>query len=119
MKPLLDTCVGSGARSYLEACGHDVVVTVDWPEDPGDEAILAFAHSQRRVLVTLDKDFGELAILRGLPHSGIIRLVRFRGRDLAPVCQMILEGHSDELQRGALITAEPGQVRIRSGIVSP
>jgi predicted nuclease of predicted toxin-antitoxin system len=32
-------------------------------------------HAESRVLVTLDKDFGELAIMKGAPHAGIIRLV--------------------------------------------
>ena len=38
------------------------------------EQILAYAHADR-VLVTLDKDFGEFAVVRGQQHSGIIRLV--------------------------------------------
>lgn len=58
MKVLLDTCVWGGARSVLEAAGHDVIWTGDWEKDPGDEEILAYAHREGRVLVTLDKDFG-------------------------------------------------------------
>jgi hypothetical protein len=46
------------------AAGHDVIWAGDWSDDPGDEAILARASEERRVLVTLDKDFGELAIVR-------------------------------------------------------
>ena len=38
----------------------------DWFEDPGDEEILAIARNEERILITLDKDFGELAIVRGL-----------------------------------------------------
>ena len=33
------------------------------------------AYEESRVLVTIDKDFGELAIVRGQAHSGIVRLV--------------------------------------------
>ena len=33
------------------------------------------ALDEERILVTLDKDFGELAIVRGEPHCGIVRLV--------------------------------------------
>ena len=61
MKVLLDTCVWGGARGELAGAGHDVVWSGDWPEDPGDEEILATAFREGRVLVTLDKDFGELA----------------------------------------------------------
>ncbi|WP_343419288.1 DUF5615 family PIN-like protein [Candidatus Flexifilum breve] len=47
----------------------------DWGADPGDTAILERAHEEGRILITLDKDFGELVIVRRLPHSGIVRLV--------------------------------------------
>lgn len=46
----------------LEA-GHDAEWCGDWPHDPGDDAVLGHAHAQGRTLVTLDKDFGELAIV--------------------------------------------------------
>ena len=59
MKVLLDTCVWGGALRHLETAGLDVVWTGSWPEDPGDEEILAFTHKEQRVLVFLDKDFGE------------------------------------------------------------
>jgi predicted nuclease of predicted toxin-antitoxin system len=36
----------------------------DWAKDPGDEEILTQAHREGRVLVTLDKDFGELAVVQ-------------------------------------------------------
>ncbi|GIL11807.1 MAG: hypothetical protein BroJett038_05270 [Chloroflexota bacterium] len=45
----------------------------EWIEDPGDDEILARAYEERRILVTLDKDFGELAVVRGTAHAGIIR----------------------------------------------
>ena len=68
---------------------------------------------EQRILVTLDKDFGELAIVRGLPHAGIIRLVNIAARQQAAVCQQILAQHGAELQAGAIVTAEPGRLRIR------
>lgn len=74
MKVLLDTCVWGGAVKDLRSAGHDVIWAGEWKEDPGDEETLAKAHNAGRVLVTLDKDFGELAILHGYPHSGILRL---------------------------------------------
>ncbi|MGB5158171.1 MAG: DUF5615 family PIN-like protein [Desulfobacterales bacterium] len=45
--------------------------------------ILELAHKQNRVLITLDKDFGELAIVRKIPHSGIIRLVNISAKNQA------------------------------------
>jgi predicted nuclease of predicted toxin-antitoxin system len=113
MKILLDSCVWGKARPELEAAGHDVVWSGDWPTDPGDEEILARAHSEGRVLVTLDKDFGELAVLRGHLHSGIIRLVGISAHKQAAICIEILAKHEADLKSGAIITAEPGRLRIR------
>ena len=113
MKILLDSCVWGKARAEIEAAGHDVVWSGDWPKDPGDEEILAQAHAQQRVLVTLDKDFGELAVLRGQPHVGIIRLVNISAHQQAAACLQVLALHESELASGAIITAEPGRLRIR------
>lgn len=113
MKLLLDTCVWGGAKTDLEAAGHDVLWTGDLEQDPGDEEILAQAHRERRVLVTLDKDFGELAIRRGQPHCGIVRLVNVAARQQGITCQQVLAQYADELSRGSILTVEAGRVRIR------
>ena len=94
--------------------GHDVIRAGDWPEDPGDEALLARASAEERILVTLDKDFGELAVIQARPHSGIIRLVGISARRHAATCQDILTRHGGDLLAGALITAEPTRLRIRT-----
>ena len=59
MKVLLDTCVWGGTLKHLKAAGLDVLWTGSWPEDPGDEEILGFAHKEQRVLVTLDVSFRQ------------------------------------------------------------
>ena len=46
MKLLLDTRVWGGACQELESAGHDVVWTGNWPSDPGDKEILAYAHQR-------------------------------------------------------------------------
>lgn len=113
MKLLLGTCVWGGAKRDLLAAGHDVIWTGDWPEDPGDEEILAQAQEGGRVLVTLDKDFGELAIIRGLPHCGIVRLVGISATRQALVCISALEHYGQELQAGGIVTVSESRVRIR------
>lgn len=113
MKLLLDTCVWGGAQKELENTGHDVEWAGDWPEDPGDEEILARAQSEGQVLVTLDKDFGEMAIVRGISHSGILRSVNLSAREQGAVCARVIAKYGKELQSGAIITAEPGRLRIR------
>ena len=113
MRLLVDSCVWGSALAELQAAGHDVAWAGEWDEDPGDEEILARALSERRVLVTLDKDFGELAIVRGLPHGGILRLANFSALRQAKACLLVLGLHGAALESGAIVTAEPGVLRVR------
>ena len=93
--------------------GHDVTWAGDWSEDPGDAEILARAHGESRVLVTLDKDFGELAIVHGQEHSGIVRLVTLSTAQQAEMCVAVLAKYGSDLEAGSIITVEAGRVRIR------
>lgn len=115
MRLLLDACVWGGAQDELERAGYDVVWAGEWDEDPGDEEILARAHQADRVLVTLDKDFGELAVVRDVPHSGIVRLVGFSARGQGRVCLQILDRYREDLASGGIVTVHPGRVRLRPG----
>ena len=110
---LLDSCVWGGALPALSELGHDVVWSGSWAKDPGDSAILTIAHAEHRILVTLDKDFGELAILKGLPHSGIVRLTGFRAMQMANAIHHIVLAYGPELAAGAIVTADPERIRIR------
>ncbi len=114
MRLLLDSCIWGPAMKELAEHGHDVEWVGDLPADPGDAAILERANLENRVLVTLDKDFGEFAIVRGLPHAGIVRLVGFSAKRQAAACLTAIERHSAELNASAIITVEPGRIRVRS-----
>jgi predicted nuclease of predicted toxin-antitoxin system len=113
MKLLLNTCISPRTRDSLVAEGYDVVWTGDWDADPGDEAILGFAAQQSRILITLDKDFGELTVIFHRKHAGIVRLVDISVQRQAIVCLRTITRYSSDLQLGALVTVEPGRVRVR------
>jgi predicted nuclease of predicted toxin-antitoxin system len=113
MKILLDTCVNTRVLTNLLAAGYDVIWSGDWEKDPGDEEILATAYREGRILVTLDKDFGELVILRGNPHCGILRLVNLSTKEQSIVCLRVIELYGNELLSGAIVTAGLDRVRIR------
>lgn len=113
MRVLLDACVWGGASEVLRAAGHEVEHAGEWEVDPGDAAILQRALEAHQVLVTLDKDFGELAVVRRQPHAGIVRLVGFGAREQGEVCVFLLNAYGGELSQGALLTVTPGRVRVR------
>jgi predicted nuclease of predicted toxin-antitoxin system len=119
LKLLLDSCVWGGAAPELRSNGHDVVWSGEWDQDPGDDEILTIAWSQGRILVTLDKDFGELAIVMGRQHCGLVRIAGFSARQQARVIQQVLTLHGAELHVGAVVTATPGRLRIRPPQTSP
>ena len=113
MKILLDSCIWGGVVEPLRELGHDVVWIGHWEKDPGDQEILSFAHANERIVVTLDKDFGTLAILHERPHYGIIRLVDMSVREHASACHAIVEEFGDELLAGGIITAYADRIRLR------
>jgi predicted nuclease of predicted toxin-antitoxin system len=72
---LADENVSPVIVQALRDAGHDAEsVTVTMPSAP-DEDVLRHAIAERRMLVTEDKDFGELAFKHGLHPTAIIRLV--------------------------------------------
>ncbi|MGE0541205.1 MAG: DUF5615 family PIN-like protein [Dehalococcoidia bacterium] len=113
----MDSCVWGPTAAPLRDAGHDVVWAGACSIDPGDEAILRFAFEERRVLHTLDKDFGELIVARGPRHAGMIRLRRIPVRQQAIACLRVITSHANDLEAGAIITVEPGRIRVRQSDV--
>jgi predicted nuclease of predicted toxin-antitoxin system len=61
--------------SHLTTLGHDATrVGRDYPGDLPDHEILAIAVRERRIIITDDRDFGELVFRLRLPHAGVIYL---------------------------------------------
>lgn len=88
MRLLADENFPYDAVMALRADHHDVV----WirTEAPGsrDADILARARSEDRILVTFDKDFGELAFRSKLPASCGIILFRISARSSSFVAHL-------------------------------
>jgi predicted nuclease of predicted toxin-antitoxin system len=114
LKILLDSCIWAGAKNPLIEAGFDVVWVGDFLNDPGDEAIIQLAYERNRVLITLDKDFGELAVFRRMPHRDIIRIVDHSATELGDVNKRILEKYRKDLLNGTIITVDKQKVRIRT-----
>ena len=73
-------------------------------------------HDEARVLVTEDKDFGELVFVRRLPHPAIVRFVEMRVEEQVEAMHELLEHYSTDLELGALIVVTRGRIRIRQSI---
>ncbi len=114
MKFLLDACVASSVlRRTLIDLGHDVLSAHDALAHATDEALLAIAYRDDRVLVTEDKDFGELVFLRGLPHPCIVRLDGLTAAQEAAAMRDLVEHQGTTMQAGSIIVVTGERVRIR------
>jgi predicted nuclease of predicted toxin-antitoxin system len=97
----------------LRADGHDVVWIKEVGPGSTDDVVLALTFAENRVLLTFDKDFGELAFRQGrLATPGVILLrPRLRSPDyLVRFAQAVLaQGHTWE---DHFAVAEEGRLRI-------
>ena len=115
MKFLLDSCAASRTlHQALIDLGHDVLSAREGYSHATDETLLALAYEERRVLVTEDKDFGELVFLRRLPHPCIVRLVGLRVTGKVDAMRDLIERHGDAMRAGAIIVVTGRRVRVRS-----
>jgi predicted nuclease of predicted toxin-antitoxin system len=71
---------GTVIRTLRER-GHDVLSVKESMRAANDETVLARAQSEQRLVLTNDKDFGELAFRYGLPASCGVVLFRLSGVD--------------------------------------
>jgi predicted nuclease of predicted toxin-antitoxin system len=109
-------------RSAVEAlrgAGHDVAwVRTDTP-GATDEQVLARSNAEDRVLITLDKDFGELVLRRGLAASQgvvLLRLPLTGPEEFARRAVAALASRSDWASHFSVI--EEDRVRMRALLAS-
>lgn len=100
--------------AQLRSLGYDVTrVGTDYPAAMKDIDILALAHRERRVLITDDRDFGELVFRLRQPHAGVIYLrldtTRFQVR--AQRIEDVLAQYGAQLDQFLVVTIDSIRVR--------
>ena len=97
----------------LRAAGHDVMAVAEAAPGAPDDKVIALAHNQRRILITEDKDFGQLVFAAATSTSGVI-YVRYpmRHRSTLGVDLLRLVDERGEALTGAFAVVEPGRIRI-------
>jgi predicted nuclease of predicted toxin-antitoxin system len=71
----------------LRSRGHDVLSVKETIPKAADDAVLARAQSEQRLVITHDKDFGELAFRYGLPAECGVLLIRLSGGRTTSRCR--------------------------------
>lgn len=103
------------AVEALRTEGHDVLWARTDMAGAEDEAILSRARAESRVVITFDKDFGELAYRLGMPAACGVILFRFALLSpglVADRAVAVLESRDD--WQGQFAVADEYRVRLRS-----
>jgi predicted nuclease of predicted toxin-antitoxin system len=114
MRFIVDESTGTAVVQYLRGVGHDVLAVTETMPGADDAEVLARAVADGRIIITNDKDFGELIFRSGKAHSGVL-LLRLHDESAANrvrVVQSVLDRCSDRLP-GSFATATEVGVRIR------
>lgn len=114
MNLLADEGVDRAVVERLRQDGHAVHYVAELSPSVGDEEVLRQANVRGALLVTADKDFGELVFRLGRVHSGVL-LVRLAGLANATKAEIVAEVCRERPSEllGAFSIISPGQLRIR------
>jgi predicted nuclease of predicted toxin-antitoxin system len=115
LKVLIDVGVGRAVEQWFRQAGHDILAVRDLDPSMEDSAILAWAVAEHRIVVTMDKDFGELVFQSGQQHAGVLllRLENAGSAEKVRVIEEIIVNHGDELATKFAVY-QHGVLRIRS-----
>lgn len=72
MRWLADECVATPLVAFLRAGGHDVLYIVESVSGLSDSDVIALALREKRLLLTEDKDFGDLVFRRERDVPGVV-----------------------------------------------
>ena len=102
------------AVEAIRNLGHDVAwVHTDAPGSK-DRDILQRAVAEQRVLLTFDKDFGDLAFQFGLPATCGIVLFRVVASSSAALANLVLAALQSRTDwAGQFSVVEPARIRMR------
>ena len=114
MNLLADESVDQPIVDRLRQDGHNVVYVAELTPSVSDDDVLQQANFQRSLLVTGDKDFGELVYRQGRVHGGVV-LLRLLGLSAGLKANIVAEAFGDRgaEMTGAFTVISPGMLRIR------
>ena len=114
MRLLADENFPRSAVEALAGAGHDVTWIRSQSPGATDEQVLAIARAEKRLLLTFDKDFGELVLKKGLAASDGVVLFRLppgRPGELASSIVATLTARDDWEGKFSVVDSE--RVRMR------
>ncbi len=108
MRFLIDECTGSKVAEWLRDANYEVFSVFDEARGMTDDDILAKALTENWILITNDKDFGEMVFRERRKHHGVVfmRLDDERATNKIEVLRRLLEGYAEKLPEEFVVVTE-------------
>lgn len=107
MRFLVDECVGTTVSAYLKSEKHVVFCVFDELRSASDDQLLQKCFDENYILITSDKDFGEMIYKNKKVHKGII-LIRCTPNNFAQkiiVLAKLFLNYSDKLESNFVVVS--------------
>ncbi len=113
MRFLADESCDFAVVRGLRAAGHEVAAVAEVSPRAEDEAVIDLAIREGRLLLTEDKDFGQLVYANKRSTGGVL-LLRFPARARAGLPKAVVElvRRCGERLVGRFVVVQPGRVRV-------
>lgn len=120
MNFLADESVDFPIIVRLREDGHVVLAVSELSPSISDDEVLDMANAQAMLLITGDKDFGELIFRLKRVALGVVlvRLLGLSATTKAAIVSNAIREHGGEMA-GSFTVVEPGNVRIRRSFDNP
>lgn len=114
LKLLLDENIGKRVAAALRESGYDVASILEDAPGSTDAIVLKRARKGKRILVTLDRDFGALVYRDSEAHVGVLflRLRNDSAENIIFVLENVLQTYGGKLRK-RFTSASETDVRIR------
>jgi predicted nuclease of predicted toxin-antitoxin system len=111
---IADECVSARLVKLLREGGHDVAYVAEMAASAADTEIISLARRENRLLLTDDKDFGELVVRRRWPVPGLV-LMRVASEQPETRWKRLKAAiaHFNEGLYGRYVVIEEGRFRFR------
>jgi predicted nuclease of predicted toxin-antitoxin system len=107
-----ESCDFSVVRA-LRTAGHDVLAVAELASGSDDAMVMDLAFREQRILLTEDKDFGQLVFAHSHQSSGVI-FIRYpaNARQALPEAVVALAAETQTPLTGSFVVISPGRIRI-------
>ena len=115
MRFLVDECAGPSLARWLREQGHDVFSVFDQARGINDDEVMQMSLENERILITVDKDYGEKIFREKHAHRGVIllRLKDERSKSKIAAIEQLLTSFAPRISEQFVVVTDT-RVRLSS-----